>query len=534
VRAPQAQQLFNRVSDLLLRLHHDFDYVDESQLERAEVVDGKVAFAESAEQYPLLILPNCRVMGLATARLLLRLFEGGGKILALGELPAVCDERGGDEELAQIVETVFGPPTTHGERRHESDASGVAVFRDNVGDDLQLWLLQTIPQLVSPDVILDDEERRPVEDILCCHRVHEPQGGRQHTFLLVNRSADALRGTLRVSVEGLVQEWKLETGRVANVFHTRQEEGRLCLPVDLAPAEARLFVVTEGAALPEGLVPPPETEVVDKIKLAPHWDFQLVGDNVHILDRWTFCARDKQAGARHRVGCPGQANTYRTTFEVEAKPRRLKLVLDDVRQDIPSHVGFLSRRRNLEIYVNGQQAGPLRPSTWQDPYFWEVDITDLVAEGTNTLEIHTISLLEPFQHLNEPAYLVGDFSVLENRLVEPLRQVHGPFNEQGYPHFAGIARHRQVVEIPPEYAADHRLYLDPGEVHDCCRVLVNGHEVDIRLWAPFEVEITDFVKPGANEIVVEVANSLANLYEKESRTSGLIGPARIWVLKATK
>lgn len=534
VRAPAAQQVFNQVSDLLLRLHHDFDYVDENQLERAEVVEGKVAFAESAEQYPLLVLPGCRVMGLGTARLLQRLFEAGGKILALGELPSICDERGGDEELAQIVEAVFGPHSDHGDRRKESQAGGVAVFRAQVGEDLQLWLLQTIPQLISPDIIIDDDERQPVEDIICCHRLHDAEGGRQHTFLVVNRSADTLHGSLRVAVGGLVQEWKLETGRAANVLNTREEEGRLCIPVELAAAEARLFVVTEGAELPEGVVPPPETQVVDKIKLAPHWDFELVGDNVYILDRWTFCARDKQAAAKHRVGCPGQANTYRTSFLVDNKPRRLKLVLDDVHQDIPSHVGFLSRRRNLEIYVNGQQAGPLQPSTWQDPYFMEVDIADLVAEGTNSIEIHTISLLEPFEHLNEPAYLVGEFSVLEDRLVKPLRQVHGPFNEQGFPHFAGVARHRQTVEIPSEYVEGHRLYLDPGEVHDCCRVLVNGQEVDIRLWTPFEVEITDYVKPGANEIVVEVANSLVNLYDKQSRTSGLIGPARVWVLKARR
>jgi len=45
------------------------------------------------------------------------------------------------------------------------------------------------------------------------------------------------------------------------------------------------------------------------------------------------------------------------------------------------------------------------------------------------------------------------------------------------------------------------------------------------------VDITGAVREGVNEIVVEVANSLANLYDKESRTSGIIGPGAIRVLK---
>jgi len=109
--------------------------------------------------------------------------------------------------------------------------------------------------------------------------------------------------------------------------------------------------------------------------------------------------------------------------------------------------------------------------------------------------------------------------------------VTGPFSQAGYPHFVGIARHSQMVDIPEEALSGHRLFFDPGEVHDCCRIVVNDQEVAVRLWPPFEVDITAAARPGKNEIVVEVANSLANLYDKDSRTSGLGGQARVWVLK---
>ena len=526
VREPDAQKLFNRVSDLMLRLHHDFDYIDESQLARAQVREGRLRFPESAEDYPLLVLPGCRAVSIETVRFLEEFFTGGGRILALGELPSECDRQEHEDELRAAVEAVFGPGEAGQERRNESPAGGVALFHPAADDDLQLWLLQTIPQLVTPDVIIDDTDRLPVEDIICCHRGDDAR----HYFLLVNRTKDALAGTVRLGVDGLAQEWRLETGTVRSLFGTREEE-RLCLDVALEAAEARLVVVTPSESLAEGIAAPPELQVVDEIKLQPHWDFSVDAQNVCILDRWEFTARDREAGRRERVVVPGQVNTYRASFQVADKPSSLRLVLDDVAQHIPSHVGFLGRRRNLEVYVNGEKAPPLQPSTWQDPCFLQTDITGLVREGENMVEVAMISLLEPFQHLNEPAYLVGEFAVLNDALVAPPGKVHGPFNEQGYPHFAGIARHAQRVAIPDEYASGHRLILDPGEVHDCCRVEVNGQEAAVRLWPPFEVDMTAAVRAGENEIVVEVANSLANLYDKESRTSGLIGPARIRVMK---
>lgn len=524
VREPQAQRVFNRLSDLLLRLHHDFDYVDDSQLARAQTEQGRVKFDQSQETYPLLIMPNCRVISLQAARYVKRLFDDGGKLLAIGELPCRATTADGDAEVKQTIEHVFG---AEGLGRNDNEAGGVAMHQPDVGADLQAWLLQTIPQLVRPDVIIDDENRQPVEDIICCHRTN----GETHWLLLVNRTKSDIGGTVRPAVSGLAQQWDLETGKVRYMADDRTNEGRMCFDIALGPADAKLVSVTPDQILPEGVASPPEPEVVGELRLDPHWEFDVGDENVHILDRWEYCARDMQAQAQHGVGCPGQVNRYTATFDVVTKPKSLLLVLDGVDQRIPSHVGFLSGRRNLEIYVNGKQAPPLEPATWQDKYFKQVDITDLVQAGPNEVCIDTISLLEPFEHLGEPAYLVGDFAVTPQGLAVPTRQVHGPFNQQGYPHFVGIALHRQRVQIPAEYLEGHQIILDPGEVHDCCRIVVNGEQVGLRLWAPHSVDITGAVREGVNEIVVEVANSLANLYDKESRTSGIIGPGAIRVLK---
>ena len=108
--------------------------------------------------------------------------------------------------------------------------------------------------------------------------------------------------------------------------------------------------------------------------------------------------------------------------------------------------------------------------------------------------------------------------------------MRGLYTAHGYPHFAGVGRYRQVVNIPERFISGQRLVFDPGEVEGCARFLVNGREVGTRLWAPYEVDITAAVHGGQNEVVVEVAGTLANLYSKEARPFGLKGRGVIWVI----
>jgi len=70
--------------------------------------------------------------------------------------------------------------------------------------------------------------------------------------------------------------------------------------------------------------------------------------------------------------------------------------------------------------------------------------------------------------------------------------------------------------------------LDLGEVGEFAVVRLNGRDLGVRLWAPFEWDITNALRDGRNELVVEVTNSLANRYTpKKPRSSGLMGPVSI-------
>ena len=93
------------------------------------------------------------------------------------------------------------------------------------------------------------------------------------------------------------------------------------------------------------------------------------------------------------------------------------------------------------------------------------------------------------------------------------------------------------------------VWLDLGDVKDVAEVAVNGKYLGILWKTPFKVDVTGALKPGSNQIVIEVTNLWVNRligdqqsyavkkytftdfapYKADSPLlpSGLLGPVRI-------
>lgn len=83
---------------------------------------------------------------------------------------------------------------------------------------------------------------------------------------------------------------------------------------------------------------------------------------------------------------------------------------------------------------------------------------------------------------------------------------------EGVRYYAGIARYEKDFIQPalPTGYPDARVYLDLGELSHVGEVWLNGHSLGI-VWAkPYRVEVTQFLVPGLNKLVVEVANTWSN------------------------
>jgi len=122
-------------------------------------------------------------------------------------------------------------------------------------------------------------------------------------------------------------------------------------------------------------------------------------------------------------------------------------------------------------------------------------------------------------------------------------------DQEGIKYYSGSAVYIRSIEAPAQwFGPGRRLLLDLGEVRDLATVKVNGEELGILWHEPWQVDVTDLLRPGANRLEIKVTNLWVNrligdrqpggkkytvttrpTYTAAAplRPSGLLGPVRI-------
>jgi len=104
------------------------------------------------------------------------------------------------------------------------------------------------------------------------------------------------------------------------------------------------------------------------------------------------------------------------------------------------------------------------------------------------------------------------------------------------PNFSGTLRYEMTFDLQdiPAAKADVKVFLDLGKVYELADVRFNGKHVGTRICPPYRLNITDTVKPGKNELQVDVTNTLAKQLGTNGldrawpqEPSGLLGPVRL-------
>jgi hypothetical protein len=80
---------------------------------------------------------------------------------------------------------------------------------------------------------------------------------------------------------------------------------------------------------------------------------------------------------------------------------------------------------------------------------------------------------------------------------------------EGIKYYSGTATYRKVFSVQFSVVSQ-RVYLDLGTAHQLARVRLNGKDLGVAWCPPWRVEITGAIKPGANELEIEVANTWYN------------------------
>lgn len=141
----------------------------------------------------------------------------------------------------------------------------------------------------------------------------------------------------------------------------------------------------------------------------------------------------------------------------------------------------------------------------------------------------------------------GPWALTAGRLVRQSTSLFDWAEDTELCSFSGTAVYATKWHLPDGLVtAGERLQLDLGEVRDVAEVRVNGRDAPPLLFAPYVLDITDWVRPGFNEIEIGVTNSSTNAYlasgvdlvgifrdesEHKPLRSGLIGPVRLQVVR---
>jgi hypothetical protein len=140
VRTPVGDRIendFNALTDLLLRAHHDFDYVDESVLAGADTAAGELLLGN--ERHRVVVIPPMAHIQLATLEWLERFAAAGGRLLGAVLLPGTAFGDGALVDVRDRVGALFG--VAPGRVGEVDPAPGIEpVERDHPGGGRSVFL----------------------------------------------------------------------------------------------------------------------------------------------------------------------------------------------------------------------------------------------------------------------------------------------------------------------------------------------------------------------------------------------------------
>jgi len=84
-------------------------------------------------------------------------------------------------------------------------------------------------------------------------------------------------------------------------------------------------------------------------------------------------------------------------------------------------------------------------------------------------------------------------------------------SDPGVKYFSGTGTYTKSFDAPASWAAKGaQVWIDLGDVKNLAEVSLNGKSLGVVWHAPYRVNVTSALKPGANELVVKVTNAWVN------------------------
>jgi len=83
--------------------------------------------------------------------------------------------------------------------------------------------------------------------------------------------------------------------------------------------------------------------------------------------------------------------------------------------------------------------------------------------------------------------------------------------DKGVKYFSGTGTYTKTIQASADwFKPGAKLWIDLGIVKNLAEVTVNGKSLGIVWHAPYRMEVTSALKPGANEVIIKVTNAWVN------------------------
>ncbi len=568
------------LTDTLLRLHYDFDFVDEEVLAKAETGAGRIGIR--GESYSVVILPPLTHITKAAFETLRRFVRGGGRVIADTLLPVAFLDSPADG-ASGAMEKLFGvnPDKILVEFRKGGDRP-LRTVRGKTGGRTFFFrgkglaassgmeeLRRVLSLCAAPDVTVSDE------NVFYLHRVKDGKD----IYLFVNTAGAPSRG-VEISFEkkGKPYLWDLNTGGISPLHVYAEKKGRLTLALDFPPVEAHVVVLgppdgspriestnavvesfdgkTISAYAPgalrtlsaavvrgkkrvslKGNVPKP----LPPLSLGKKFRFAAESSNALLLSRWKMCS-DHPAGPDSP-----SSPAYDDSSWLDVKNGAWEMQLPQER-DLAAYPVTLWYRTSFEaeyippdlrvvidgfsgvshrIFLNGAEITSPGKRSSLDAEMREIDIASRAVQGRNTVAVslvvnrRTDGILDLLKIMGEFALRPSGESFV---IVKPVGMITtGDWTGQGFPFYSGTGIYSSTLVVPEKYAGG-ALFLNVECGEDVCEVSVNGSPLLIAPWAPTRFDVSGLVKPGTNTVEIRVTNTLINILEGVRKASGISVP----------
>ena len=573
---------FPYLADRLLRIHVDYDYLDEDILANAEIQNGRLLIRGEdglvREEYEALLLPGMTHIKAATLEKLESFVAGGGKVMADTLLPQMCIE-GDCTNFTVRVERLFGVNPDEVRTAFETGSAGALLVKEIVygagktvfvgGEGFQAdgdleSLRKVVATLVDSGIDIDSEE------IFYLHRVKD---GEDFLFL-VNPTAQAVDTRLKLSGEYALENWNAETGAIEgrNVYRVEKEFTETSLHFEpfgsvllhLSPyqgqthiceanfvvtgckngqitgyaaeaGEARAVAVTAGT---QTLYTAPVESNTILLETPSSWRFSLNRPNCLLTGSWKMRYAGKEnpeAFAKDichsNFSFDGWYDFCMGAWEMQLDEERDNLVYPVdlwyvthfAVEALPEQLdllidGFAGEK--FRLFVNGTEiTGPFQRS-WLDAEIRAASIRQAAQVGQNTVVV-LLTVTKKSDGLLDLLKITGNFAVADERITAPGTALStGDWTTQGFPYYSGAITYTAAFHLPEE-CADMRILLKADVGTDVLEGWVNDQPAGKCLWRPYAMDLTSLVRPGENKLCLRVVNTLVNLLEGKKQASGL-------------